>query len=136
MPDNIGAARIDATVTDGAVIIDTLDNQVRTWRSSHSSKPVIVVMKIDVEGMEAAVLNGASTTIDTYRPHIFAEAATNSELVTIESILKKRGYQRLAGRWAGTPVYHFAYRPSLLLRSYCWYQKTTCLSWRIKISTL
>ncbi|EGK8006520.1 FkbM family methyltransferase [Campylobacter lari] len=52
----------------------------------------ISVLKIDVEGMEAKVLNGAINTIKKYRPFLYIEAINNIEFRKINVILEKLDY--------------------------------------------
>lgn len=64
------------------------------------------LIKIDVEGMEAEVLRGASSILQRCNPHIIAEAATVQELVRIEEMLRPLGYRKLK-RFNHTPTYLF-----------------------------
>ncbi|HEA8110381.1 FkbM family methyltransferase [Campylobacter lari] len=52
----------------------------------------ISVLKIDVEGMEAKVLNGAINTIKKHRPFLYIEAINNIEFRKINVILEKLDY--------------------------------------------
>ncbi|AJD01202.1 FkbM family methyltransferase [Campylobacter lari] len=52
----------------------------------------ISVLKIDVEGMETKVLNGAMNTIKKYRPFLYIEAINNVEFKKINIILEKLDY--------------------------------------------
>ncbi|MCW0223536.1 FkbM family methyltransferase [Campylobacter lari] len=52
----------------------------------------ISVLKIDVEGMETKVLNGAINTIKKYRPFLYIEAINNVEFKKINIILEKLDY--------------------------------------------
>src|SRR6266700_468324 len=75
----------------------------------------VTLIKIDVEGHEAAVVSGAANTIETYFPSIIFEYAT--ELLGSESCspfkwLHERGYEMFAIRQARN---HFSGRESLEL---------------------
>lgn len=52
----------------------------------------VSVLKIDVEGMETKVLNGAINTIKKYRPILYIEAINNIEFRKVNVILEKLGY--------------------------------------------
>ncbi|EAK9994286.1 FkbM family methyltransferase [Campylobacter lari] len=52
----------------------------------------ISVLKIDVEGMETKVLNGAINTIKKHRPFLYIEAINNVEFKKINIILEKLDY--------------------------------------------
>ncbi len=115
MGNNIGAAQINECDDEGDIEISTIDSIFSNWESGVKSSTFIPLIKIDVEGMECQVLKGAEKTIIKYRPHIFAEAATKDNFQKIYHYLRPLGYRRLPGRWAATPVYHFAFKPELKL---------------------
>ncbi|HFN3335419.1 TPA: FkbM family methyltransferase, partial [Campylobacter jejuni] len=50
------------------------------------------IIKIDVEGMETKVLNGAINTIKKYRPLLYIEAINSIEFKRINVILEKLDY--------------------------------------------
>ena len=64
--------------------------------------------------MELSVLKGATKTISQFKPHVFAEAQTKTQLDSLITYLAEFGYIKLS-QWADTPVYHFAYNPSLTM---------------------
>lgn len=115
---NIGRVKIHQNDNTGTVEIVTLDSMVEDWSSHHGTKADISIIKIDVEGMEMAVLKGAEATIRKYRPHLFLEAATEDEFYKLKRYLNGLGYRDLC-QWAATPVYHFAYNPpvGLMIRA-------------------
>jgi len=68
----------------------------------------VSVMKIDVEGMEAKVLAGASRILRESRPILFLESHTHEELDQQAALLAPYGY-RVTGRvFNSTPTYEFA----------------------------
>lgn len=67
----------------------------------------IAVLKIDVEGMEREVLNGAERIIAEHRPEIFVEVWEEEDMRRIEEDLKPHGY-RLIERFNVVPTYHFS----------------------------
>lgn len=67
----------------------------------------VVVIKADVEGMEADVLAGGEGTINRCRPVIFAEEWGPSEHEALAAVLEPWGYQmvkRFHGKDSATPV--------------------------------
>lgn len=122
MRGNIGAAKVEAD-NAGGIRIATVDSLLATWSEKSTTPPHVALIKIDVEGMEPQVLNGAEKTIKKHRPHIFAEAAGRDELEKLNTYLVPLGYRRMPGHWAATPVYHFAPDTSLaLLVVACYWQ--------------
>ena len=81
-------------------------------------EPRITVVKIDVEGDEAAILDGATRTLKEHQPLIAIEAFTKSDRRRVEAALPP-GYRRLPMRFCWTPTYVYYPRlrnlPSLLL---------------------
>lgn len=115
--DNMGMARI-VTVDGGdatAIPVRTVDALVAELASDGAAIGRVLVMKIDVEGMELDVLKGARATLERHRPHLFVEAWTAAELAALRAHLGSAGYVVLQ-HWAATPVYHFAWQPRLALR--------------------
>lgn len=115
MGNNIGAAKINLQHADGNIDITTLDAVFSAWKNQQTNAIAVPLIKIDVEGMEIAVLKGAKSILQAYKPHIFAEAATKEEFQKIYAYLHPLGYRKIPGRWAATPVYHFAYKPGVAL---------------------
>ena len=58
--------------TTVAVAATTLDRVLAAWGEP---RPTVSLIKIDVEGMEEAVIGGASATIETDRPVVYFEVA-------------------------------------------------------------
>ena len=71
-------------------------------------KPV-AILKIDVEGMECSVLQGAAGLIGKHKPAIYAEASTPEEMKDIDLLLEPFGYKRVA-RFNATPTYKWEYQ--------------------------
>lgn len=120
MGNNVGAAQVDMQSEDNDIEISTLDAIFSAWKKTEKDPVSIPLIKIDVEGMEPQVLKGAINIITEYKPHIIVEAPTKKELNEINDFLNPLAYKKLPGRWALTPVYHFAYQPSskLILQAY------------------
>lgn len=94
----------NARIIDGDDIeISTLDEQCRGM--------LVAFIKVDVEGMELQVLQGAVETLKRCRPHLFLEAATDKHFREINAFLAPLGYRPVT-HWAFTPVWHFAVDPS------------------------
>jgi FkbM family methyltransferase len=123
MSDNLGAAQVDMESNNSDIEITTLDTLFSTWIKNETTSVCVSLIKIDVEGMEPLVLKGAIDIITEYKPHIIVEAPTKQELKKINEILIPLGYKKLPGRWALTPVYHFAYKPSVTLFAQACYMK-------------
>jgi FkbM family methyltransferase len=98
-PTNLGSAMVE--VGEGDVPIYALDEA--------DLRP-FALLKIDVEGRESAVLRGATTAIDRWRPFIIAEALSDGG--DTGSLLAAVGYRRLPLSLAFTPTY--LYSPSNL----------------------
>ncbi|MFC7541837.1 FkbM family methyltransferase [Siccirubricoccus deserti] len=81
----------------GAVEVVRLDDVLR-------EAPAAV--KIDVEGMEYAVLEGARGLLQRYHPPLYVEAATEASLAAITALLRPFGYQPEA-RFNATPTWLF-----------------------------
>lgn len=77
----------------------TVDDMVRGVKD-------IGLIKIDTEGTEAAILNGAARTLAKHRPHVIVETFTDQALEKIAKILGP-GYERKA-TFNATPTHHFA----------------------------
>ncbi len=88
---NYGVVTIEPTLV-GDLPIATLDDFVTLNMS-------VSIIKVDVEGAELAVLEGASNTLAFHKPHLFIEAAEQSALEEIEGFLKAFGYQ-VRGRFS------------------------------------
>jgi hypothetical protein len=67
----------------------------------------VAVLKLDVEGMEADVLEGASRILDWHRPIIYAEAWNTTHIARIEKVLRDFGYEASGRVFNATPTYEF-----------------------------
>ena len=95
---NDGMARVVKKNNEGeAVIIKMLDE----YKLEN-----IVLLKIDVEGMELGVLEGAKETIIRNRPVICAEASTADEYKLLKLFLYKENYIAVE-RYNATPTIMF-----------------------------
>lgn len=102
---NVGTARLDTSGGDLEIV--TLDAELCGEQ--------VALIKVDVEGMELQVLQGAVETLKQSQPHLFLEAATRENFLELRDFLAPLGYRPIV-RWAYTPVWHFAPNPSLALR--------------------
>ena len=99
---NAGMARLlpAATGMAGEVEVVTLDELV----AAAGVAPAAI--KVDVEGMEAAVLRGARETLRRHRPTLYVEAATAGAFLDIRLLLEEAGYVP-AARFNATPTWLF-----------------------------
>jgi FkbM family methyltransferase len=86
----------------------------------------VVVIKVDVEGMEPAVFDGARRLIQQGRPVIFAEAATAPEYSAVCHVLRSLGYVPTGRRFNWTPTYEFVHAANPLTR---WTNNTLARMW-------
>ena len=68
----------------------------------------VAVIKLDVEGMEAAALRGASRVLSKWRPLIYAEAHSPELLAEIEQVLRPYGYRPTGNVFNSSPTHEFA----------------------------
>jgi FkbM family methyltransferase len=64
----------------------------RVWKQV--GRPTVSVIKIDVEGAEAAVIDGAAELLETCRPGVLVEIVDERDLRQIEQQLHRYGYRR------------------------------------------
>lgn len=84
--NNCGATRLSPEGNDGEVKVITLDSLGFT---------TVDFIKIDVEGMEKQVLEGANNTLRTCRPVVYVE---NSEYGSLDKFFYKLDYKRVYSR--------------------------------------
>lgn len=96
-PGNLGRAHVKVGA-DGEVRIRSLDDLVGD-RDVH-------LIKIDVEGMEPQVIEGARQTLLRCQPWLLVEAATLEALRPIEALLRPLGYRKRKV-YNATPTYLF-----------------------------
>lgn len=70
---------------------DTIDGFLRTH--GHKRLPAVSIIKIDVEGHEAAVIRGAATTIREHRPLLFVEVLPRADLDGLTAFLHDNAYR-------------------------------------------
>jgi FkbM family methyltransferase len=99
-PGNLGATRFD-THPAGDYPIVSLDNEALSN---------IGALKIDVEGHEVEVLNGARRLLEAEHPVLMVEAWSKHQLRTIDDKLRPLAYRRLPFRVGGGPTYLYAFR--------------------------
>lgn len=79
------------------------EDGVRIRRLDDAGLEDVVLLKIDVEGMEAAVLRGGIETIRRDRPLIFAEAIDQSARKQLAAVLEPLGYRHVK-TYGATPL--------------------------------
>jgi FkbM family methyltransferase len=96
-PQNLGVTRMSFGA--GEVPVRSLD--------SFSIRGPIGLLKVDVEGAEVAVLQGASALIREWSPDIVVEAGDAAAFKSVADVLLNVGYVP-RGRYAATPTYLFS----------------------------
>jgi FkbM family methyltransferase len=69
----------------------------------------VVLIKLDIEGMELAALRGAERLLDD-RPVVFAEAHSEEELEGIDELLDQQGYRATGRVFNASPTYEWVAR--------------------------
>ena len=82
------------------------DLSIRRLDSMSYADPISIV-KVDVEGTEVGVLQGAAGLIEAWLPDFFVEVEHPHELPPVLDVMLGFGYTPL-GRYAATPTYLFA----------------------------
>ncbi|WP_346351803.1 FkbM family methyltransferase [Oceanimonas sp. AH20CE76] len=95
-PNNLGMTKLNPN-ENGDIKVQRLDDIVK-------KEDYVSIIKIDVEGMECCVLEGAKETIIKNAPAIYIEATTQKEKEKIEEILKPLGYYEIK-KFNATPTY-------------------------------
>ena len=80
--------------------VDALDNVMRGVEN-------IALIKMDVEGFELQIIQGAKHILENQSPVIFAELATKKEFKLFKDAVSKFGYTTDRVNHAGTPTYLF-----------------------------
>ena len=114
-PGNTGSSRIIPIPGEGDVDLVALDDL--------NLAPD--VLKIDVEGLELDVLEGAASTISMHRPAILIEAHDGPSEVT--RMLRPFGYRRLGGSFAPAPTFLFVARFEHISHAMPFFLKQTAL---------
>lgn len=82
------------------------------------------VIKIDVEGMETRVLDGAAQTLARWRPRIFAEAGQPDQYEVLVECLARHGYRPTGRVFNATPTYEFIPVPRTVRERYVGWART------------
>ena len=88
VPGNLGALALTPSDGEGDFEIVSLDGQSFPER--------VRLVKIDVEGMETDVLQGALGLIEHDRPYLVIEAATEKDFVDVDALMKAVRYTPVA----------------------------------------
>lgn len=96
---NLGATMVHRNAPgENEVIIRSLDSELK-------GKDVNMI-KVDVEGMELELIQGARETLNRCQPIIYIEAHTPNRFLELETLMESLGYTAL-DRFAATPTYVF-----------------------------
>lgn len=98
-PGNTGATRV--TERDGGG-----DIPIRALADVYNGR--VDVLKVDVEGSEVDVVEGAIPTIRRFHPLIVIESGEATTVPELEDVLREEGYRRLPINMAATPTYLYA----------------------------
>jgi FkbM family methyltransferase len=93
----------DATVAEESFTIVRLDDVLRRRN--------VAIIKLDVEGMEAAALRGAARILSRCRPMVYAEAHGPEAVEEIAQALRPYGYRATGRVFNSSPTYEFAAPP-------------------------
>ncbi len=88
-PNSSGMTQLTHSST-GSISVEPLDEVLACHEPN--TIPQIRLIKIDVEGGELAVINGARKTIQSHRPDIVIEYAPNNVNLDLVDVLKSFGY--------------------------------------------
>lgn len=102
--NNYGMSRLNKT-EKGNIEIDSLDYLLMNKVAE------VDAIKIDVEGMELEVLEGAKNIINKFKPLIYIEAGTDEEFKSVSEFLNYLYYKPLC-KFNATPTYLFIYSNS------------------------
>lgn len=97
----------DPTRDGAAMKVDRGDIPVHRI-DDHVQVDDLAVVKVDVEGMEAAALSGAIRNIERCRPVIYAEAHTASDHDSVADVLEPLGYVMTHTVRMGSPMDRWA----------------------------
>ena len=98
-PTNSGGTRLEMA-EDGDLTLVSLDDE----RAGYPDR--VAILKIDVEGMEAKVLEGAGRLLDSDHPVVFAETWSERATAALTALLAGHGY-RCTGKIADTGMLEF-----------------------------
>lgn len=94
---NTGSTKFECD--QGEISVVSIDDYIDKSRD-------VVLLKIDVEGLELSVLEGARRVIARSKPTIFVEAQNSYDYISIASFLKDLDYTPI-GRYNATATYLF-----------------------------
>ena len=87
------------------VMVSTLDHFLSA--SAHGPSPVSLI-KMDVEGHEASVLDGSHETVARWKPILFVEVLPRADLAMLSSFIARHGYVDVPLHPSGMPTAHGA----------------------------
>jgi FkbM family methyltransferase len=86
IPGDTTAARVDDAGTGPEIELTTIDEVLGGRRAD--------IIKVDVEGLEARVMAGASETLARYKPALIVESLDEQSYEEVRAVLKPHGYDR------------------------------------------
>lgn len=100
---NLGATRLEPNKLGGSIVVRAVDSLPEV------QSDIVRLIKVDVEGMELGVLQGALGTIERDKPVLVVECQTDIDLAGVEDLLSPVGY-RAVECFNATPTYIFLHR--------------------------
>lgn len=105
----------DAVANFGGISLEPGNGPVRVETLDSFNLPALRLIKIDVEGMEAAVLRGARRTIECCRPALYVEDDRREKSAELRALIEEMGYDihehqpLIVGveNWRGNPDFTF-----------------------------
>ena len=102
---NVEELPIENRFAENIVDMVTLDSYCREAQLEN-----ITIIKIDVEGFELGVLEGALHTIERWKPLLYIEILSMEQFHIILNLLRKLGYACTASPDAQNPTFEFRYQ--------------------------
>jgi FkbM family methyltransferase len=101
---NVGGCSVEAGPSNSGVEVEVapLDELLAPLGGRR-----VTCIKIDVEGLELDVLQGATRILETHRPQLIVELASRDARVAARRFLAEHGYEDIGSRFGWTPTYHF-----------------------------
>jgi FkbM family methyltransferase len=105
---NIGHTRVMALTREARTVLPIIPlDQLIDGLAPHLGARRVTCVKIDVEGTELNVLQGAMGLLQNHRPQLVIELASEESRQSVRGLLGRLGYRDAAERFCWAPTYHF-----------------------------